>query len=973
MAPRIYCWLPLFVFALVASSQPSYAQLPTGTISGRVVADGIGAAGVSITAVSPALQGEIATSSSATGDYLLLHLPPGNYTISFSDEGYRILEQRVKVSAAQTIFLDAEMVPTTVTGEITVTDSYETVSATTAAATTFEAPIIDKLPMPRTYDATVLLAPGTNTGMGGYITISGSLASENLFLINGVTAMDNYRGYVLPFYIEDAIDETTIQSSAISAEYGRFAGGVVNMVTKAGSNEFHGSYRLSLTNDAWVSETPISPERDNEIGGRHELTFGGPLWRDRVWFFLAGRFDPGNDESAQTVLTNIPYTTSYSEQRWEAKLTVSPHRGHRVTLSYLDWHDEAINTETNFGALDLDSLDDWSGHDGSLAALHYTGVLADRFFIEGQYSEKRYEPYSAGREGFSGDRIAGTQWVDFSSGSPLFGNMAAWDGDRYTDERNNTDLLLKGSVFFSGKRAGAHELVFGFDRFDDIREANAYQTPSDFQAVSPFPGIVDGQVYFPVVNPPFAFVSWIPIDQASLGTSFTTDSLFVNDTWRVNRRLTLNLGLRYDKNDGQNSDGDTVADDDRLSPRIGATFDLRGDGRFLLHGSIGRYVTALSNPVADGTAAGGNPSQYFYVYLGEPFNVDGPPYLSTPEVIEQMMDWFDAQGGTGATHLLYGSPVIAGLTRGIPNGLKSPYTDELTVGLTIRFGSKGGLRTDFVHREAHDFYVQKVDTTTGQVTDDLGNAFDYGEYINDDSLLERTYDGLHTQIDYRPFDRLTLGGTWTWSRLRGNWEGENIAGGPFPPSNVRAYPEYKDPSWNAPGGDLFGDQRHKLRAWVLWDAVATPRHLLNVSGLLNFSTGTPYYAATGIDVSAYVENPGYANPATFQNYFFSPRDAYRTDDITSFDVALFYSFTFPALGADFSLFIQPEVRNLFNSNGAVRHDSTVVVNPAMPFNPWTEVPVEGVHYTLGDNFGEPVTESDYQRPREFLVSLGLRF
>lgn len=973
MAPRILIWFPIVVFALVASCLPSFAQLPTGTVSGRVVADGGAVEGVTITAESTALQGVRMTSSAASGDYLLLHLPPGEYSVTFSQESYRTIEQRIKVSAAQTVFLDAEMAPATVSGEITVTDSYETVSATTAAATTFEAPFIDKLPMPRTYDDTVLLAPGTNTGMGGYITISGGLASENLFLINGVTAMDNYRGYVQPFYIEDAIDETTIQSSAISAEYGRFAGGVVNMVTRVGGNHFHGSYRLNLANDAWVSETPISPERQDEIGTIPELTFGGPLWRDRIWFFLAGRSDPGRNESAQTVLTNIPYTTSYSEDRWEAKLTISPLSGHRITVSYLDWHDEASNTEGNFGALDLDALDDWIGHDGSLAALHYTGVITDRFFIEGQYSEKRSAPRSAGREGFSGERIAGTQWADAGFSEQFMAHMTAWDGDRYADQRDNTDLLLKGSIFLSGNRTGAHELVFGYDHFNDIRKANIYQTPSDFLIGSGVPGIVDGQTYYPVVYPFAAIFVWVPISQASRGTSFTTDSLFVNDTWRVNQRLTLNLGLRYDKNDGQNADGDSVADDDRLSPRIGATYDIRGDGRFLVHGSFGRYVTAISNPVADGTAAGGQPSEYRYVYAGDPINVGSPPYLSTREVIEQMFDWFDAQGGTGATHLFYGSPEIAGLTRGISNGLKSPYTDELTVGFTMRFGNRGGLRTDYVHREAHDFYVQKVDMTTGQVTDELGNVLDYGEYINDDSLLERTYDGLHTQADYRVSDRLTLGGTWTWSRLRGNWEGENIAGGPYPPSDILAYPEYRDPAWNAPRGDLFGDQRHKFRAWVLWDAVSTARHLLNVSSLLNFSTGTPYSAQAEIDVGPFVENPGYATPNPRQSYFISPRDAYRTDDITSVDLALFYSFTFGALGADVSLFIQPEVRNLFDSHGAVEHDSTVVVNYDVPFNPWTEVPVEGVHYAIGENFGEPITETDYQRPREFLVSLGLRF
>ncbi len=157
----------------------------------------------------------------------------------------------------------------------------------------------------------------------------------------------------------------------------------------------------------------------------------------------------------------------------------------------------------------------------------------------------------------------------------------------------------------------------------------------------------------------------------------------------------------------------------------------------------------------------------------------------------------------------------------------------------------------------------------------------------------------------------------------------------------------------------------------MWDAISTRRHGLSVSGLFNHSTGTPYSAAADIDVGNYVQNPGYATPAALQTYFFSKRGAYRTDNVTSFDLALYYSFTLAALGTEISLFLQPEVRNLFNNHGAIRHDNAMTVTAA--FNPWTEEPIEGEHYVLGDNFGRPVSEADYQRPRTFLISLGLRF
>jgi hypothetical protein len=128
-----------------------------------------------------------------------------------------------------------------------------------------------------------------------------------------------------------------------------------------------------------------------------------------------------------------------------------------------------------------------------------------------------------------------------------------------------------------------------------------------------------------------------------------------------------------------------------------------------------------------------------------------------------------------------------------------------------------------------------------------------------------------------------------------------------------------------------------------------------------------------IDVSSYVENPGYATPAVLQDYFFSDRGEFRTDDILSLDLALNYTFTFPAVLNGLSIFVQPEIRNVLNSQGAIGHDNTVIVNPGEPFNPWTETPVLGRNYQLGENFGQPVSEFDYQPPRTFLLSLGVRF
>ena len=114
---------------------------------------------------------------------------------------------------------------------------------------------MNALPINRTPAAIAALAPGltTNTPNGGQVTISGGFAYDNVFLIDGVDANDNLFGTSNPVFIEDAIADTQVLTSGISAEYGRFSGGVVNVITKSGGNEFSGSVRVNYTNDDWRS------------------------------------------------------------------------------------------------------------------------------------------------------------------------------------------------------------------------------------------------------------------------------------------------------------------------------------------------------------------------------------------------------------------------------------------------------------------------------------------------------------------------------------------------------------------------------------------------------------------------------------------------------------------------------------------------------------------------------------------------
>ncbi len=133
------------------------------------------------------------------------------------------------------------------------------------------------------------------------MTISGAFAYDNVFLVDGVDINDNLFGSPDDLFIEDAIEQTQVITSGVSAEYGRFSGGVINAITKSGGNIFSGSFRTDLTNPAWRDENPFEEENDttrpDDLGKVFQATFGGPILRDRLWFFAAGAVG-GHDQLA---------------------------------------------------------------------------------------------------------------------------------------------------------------------------------------------------------------------------------------------------------------------------------------------------------------------------------------------------------------------------------------------------------------------------------------------------------------------------------------------------------------------------------------------------------------------------------------------------------------------------------------------------------------------------------------------------
>lgn len=281
--------------------------------------------------------------------------------------------------------------------------------------------------------------------------------------------------------------------------------------------------------------------------------------------------------------------------------------------------------------------------------MNYTGVISPSFFVEGTYSNRNLKFVDSGAK--STESIDGTLVVDTARGSrfwaPTFCGACGLD-----EERNNINVVVKGTYFASTRGRGSHNVVFGYDTFNDVRLAENHQSGSDYRILGTT-SIIRGSEVYPSWTPgSTTIIQWNPIDAASLGTDFRTHSLFVNDQWRVNSRLTANVGLRWDRNDGVDSAGNRVADDSGVSPRLAVTFDPAGDARWTVNASYGKYIAGLANNVADSASNGGVPSTFQYEYLGPPINTDvnapASSLVTTDVALRTLFDWSSPMAGRTA-------------------------------------------------------------------------------------------------------------------------------------------------------------------------------------------------------------------------------------------------------------------------------------------------------------------------------------
>ncbi len=522
----------------------------TGTIRG-VVRDqqGLPMPGVTVTAASPALQGTRSAVTDDSGLYSLRALAAGLYTLTFERAAFATLTEEVALPVGLEVDEDVELAAAGRTETVEVTARPPAAAATPVVGANFTYTEIERLATPRTLQGIAQLSPGLteNSPNARQVVVNGAFAFDNVFMINGVDVNDNLLAQPQNLFIEDAIQETQVLTAGVPAEYGRFTGGVVNAITRSGGNTYSGSVRINFLNPAWTDETPFErTERLNDLQQIYEGTLGGPIAKDRLWFFGATRYQ--NTSSSNTLpVTAIPYVQTDRNARGEIKLTGTPAPGHLVQGGYannsqtLGKTGGAVSLLIDPAALDNETRPNW------YAFTNYRGVAGRRLLVEAQYSERRFA-----FEGLGGTstRIVDSPFAAVSQGPPFPSIYNAPLGDATDPERRN-NRQVTGSVTSFWNRIGRHETKGGYEYFRSQRtstgtlSATGYFFATDYATDASGRPLLDASGrLMPVFVPGESFLEVLPAARGPV-MNIDTHSVFAGDHWTLGRRWSADLGARF--------------------------------------------------------------------------------------------------------------------------------------------------------------------------------------------------------------------------------------------------------------------------------------------------------------------------------------------------------------------------------------------------------------------------------------------
>ena len=776
--------VPLALATTALVSLPARAA-QTGELTGAVVDEaGEPLPGVRVIIESPQMIGgtrEAATS--ADGEFRFANLEPGSYTVTLSSaQKVGFVEREIYVGidkhVAREYVLEAASAAATGDKVIKVTATRPMVDTTRASqGSSFTPEFTDRTVTSRDYQGIALFTPGVTDGAAapGNPSIHGGSPVSNLYLLDGLNITDPVTQTFSTNFNFDAIGELQVLTGGLDAEYGSTTGGVLNIVTKSGGDEF------ALDGSVYWSPKELQLLDPGEINDSNQVTanlsVGGPIIKRKLWFFMSGQY-------VDSVSTTPPTTSIFGAgyqmppRRFNAfyglgklKWQVAPWQ--KLTLLIQGDPTWITNERQDATVHSLAERQRFQGGTQLVASSETT--LSDNLFWKSQVGYGGSQLFvfpmqcSGGFDDCANNAIPGHTNQAATVGTSTVNDTSLSDDRRYR-------LTAATSLsWFLEDFIGSHEIKLG------LEGAYTWNTSNEF-----VPG---GRVFTDdgltgtdttgAGNPNQLTIYNEPLDKT---VKSNVVSVYLQDTWKPFKTLTIRPGLRFDSSRGYNDvvdGGKEIFNFNNLSPRLGAAWDPLGDGKTVIRGGYFMYKETGLLTV---------PS-----FVGR--SLSSTTYNYNPAT--EQYDKVDRVNG--------GDDAVV-----FKKDLRAPNMHEVTFGLQRELFDNAAVSVDFTWRRRQNMFE---DDETNVIWNERGNdavgfrnnekRFIFSVGTPDEALAQ--YVGVDVMFEKRLADNWQILATYTLSTSQGT--ADQYITYAFDNPTQREY-EY---------GYLADDQRHKLRATVSYD------------------------------------------------------------------------------------------------------------------------------------------------------------
>ncbi len=995
----------LCLVALLASAV-GYAAT-TGRMKGTVKDnDGVALPGVTVQIASDNLIGGAQVAiTGGDGGFSFAALPVGAYTVEASLVGFKGSIGEVRVNLDATASVAFTLVPEQFGGEIEVTAQVPVVdTAQVNSSQVFDQDFLQNAAIGatgRSYQSVVGQAAGV--GGGSNPNVFGGVLSDNNYLIDGVSSTDPLTQTFGTNFNYDAIEEVSIQTGGYEAEFGQATGGIINLVTKSGGNNFSGSVDFRYRNqDFTESGDYFDPDEQSNSFQDYSGTLGGPILRDKLWFFVSAEYVKTERQNVGALFPRVYEGTNYI-----GKLTWQISDSNRAVIRYSG--DPADIPGGNSSQFVEPAASYTQEQGGTIVGFELNSVLSEALLLN-----------------FKGGMTRG-----ILDGGPTYGTelMSNHFNEDTTINSNNYFQTFTGNrdrdeigahlSWFVDEFAGSHEFKFGAEytkqSFDDWDWDNGAGSITDFDPAEGFidlngdgyvthnvavSEVVEGEI--PGYNAD-GTLNQAGQDVYALRLNFKGDitTFFVQDSWRPTANLTIKPGVRLDSVQLDNAAQNQIADMQRWQPRLGVAWDIMGNAKYVARASWGQFMDPTALTIST-FASGVDDINHTYTSLEYYCNLLGQGDPSSmfcnrdflDGVYGESTEWIN---GEGFTHILYDT-VDAAINSGAQTidqlgygNLVAPYSEQLILAFEMQVASETSVELTYVNKTGKDLIEDTCPNNTwawdGSEQPSLDDPSTWTTVagcvaapfvISNFVGMERNYEAIIARFETRG-DWWHAQLNWTNSESKGNhasdalWSYARELADAFPISLYNTYgylPDHRDNRVKASGYFL-------LKSWTFGvDAFwSSPGVLTPYSTCTNYTGATPEaleFYGYGTEMQELCGDGSGGSWNDVYGIFLEPRGSVETKSVSNFDLSITKAFNVGPtdMSVIFTIYNVAGREQDTSFNGTAFRTTTEETGIGSPVFEGSYDEHGDPEYTYYVPIGQPLT---YGTPRQYELGFRLTF